>query len=88
MTRYRALRTSRFAEGEGRGRSASALRVTTCACLAGLVVGCAPTVKVQTPDEPIVINLNVKIEHEIRVKVDDELEDLFAENGDLFGEAE
>lgn len=44
---------------------------------------CTPTVKVAT-DEPITINLNVNIQHEIRVKVDRELEDLFAEDSDLF----
>jgi hypothetical protein len=31
-----------------------------------------------------VINLNVKIEHEIRVKVDKDLENLFEENDELF----
>ena len=30
------------------------------------------------------INLNVKIEHEIRVKVDKDLEDLFEEENELF----
>jgi len=46
--------------------------------------GCTPTVKIEAPKEPIVINLNVKIEHEVRVKVDRELEDLFNERGELF----
>ena len=46
-------------------------------------IGCSPTVKVAAPSEPITINLNVKIEHEIRVKVDKELNDLF-EDEDLF----
>jgi hypothetical protein len=45
--------------------------------------GCTPTVKVAT-DEPITINLNVNIKHEIRVKVDRELEDLFSQDSDLF----
>lgn len=45
---------------------------------------CTPTVKVEAPDKPITINLNVKIEHEIRVKVDKELEDLFDEDSGLF----
>ena len=49
-----------------------------------LATGCAPTIKVEAPREPIVINLNVKIEHEIRVKVDKELDDLFADNEDIF----
>ncbi len=44
----------------------------------------ACTVKVAAPDKPITINLNVKIEHEIRIKVDKELDDLFAEDSELF----
>lgn len=48
-----------------------------------LAVGCTPTVKVAT-DEPITINLNVNIKHEIRVKVDRELDDLFGSDSDIF----
>ena len=44
---------------------------------------CTPTVKVAT-DEPITINLNVNIKHEILVKVDKELDDLFSEDSELF----
>ncbi len=47
-----------------------------------LISGC--TVKVAAPDKPITINLNVKIEHEVRVKVEQELEDLFSEDSNLF----
>jgi hypothetical protein len=46
--------------------------------------GCNPTVKVEAPDKPIEINLNVKIEHNIRLQVDEELEDLFSEDSDIF----
>jgi hypothetical protein len=49
-----------------------------------LFAGCTPTVKVEAPKEPIEINLNVKIEHHIRVQVDKELEDLFEEDSELF----
>jgi len=49
-----------------------------------LISGCIATVKIEAPSEPIVINLNVKIEHEIRVKVDKELDDLFEEESDIF----
>lgn len=45
---------------------------------------CTPKVAVEAPREPITINLNVKVEHEIHVKVDRELEDLFEEEGELF----
>ena len=47
-------------------------------------LGCTPRVQLEAPKEPIVINLNVKIEHELRVRVDRELEDLFEERGELF----
>ena len=51
-----------------------------------LLAACTPkaTVEVKAPEEPIVINLNVKIEHEIRVKVDKDLENLFEENDEIF----
>ncbi len=52
--------------------------------VAPLLLACSPTVRVETPTEPITINLNVKIDHEIRVKVDRELEGLFSEDSDLF----
>ncbi len=45
---------------------------------------CAPTVQVAAPKEPITINLNVKIQHEIVVKVDKELDTLFSEEDKLF----
>ena len=48
------------------------------------LAACSPTVKVEAPKEPIEINLNVKIEHHIRVQVDKELEDLFEEDSELF----
>ncbi len=46
--------------------------------------GCSPTVKVEAPDKPITINLNVKIEHEIRIKVDRELDQLISQEKGLF----
>jgi len=53
--------------------------------VAGVILAaCQPTVKIVAPDKPIEINLNVKIEQEIRVKVDRELDDLLASNPELF----
>ncbi len=46
--------------------------------------GCNPTVKVEAPDKPIEINLNVKIQHEIRLQVDKELQGLFSEDSEIF----
>jgi hypothetical protein len=48
------------------------------------LAGCNPTVKIEAPDKPIEINLNVKIEHEIRLQIDKELEGLFDEDSDVF----
>ena len=48
------------------------------------VAACTPKVQVEAPKEPITINLNVKIEHEIRVKVDQDLDNLFDKNEDIF----
>lgn len=53
--------------------------------LAGsFLYGCNPTVKVEAPDKPIVINMNIKIDHEIRVKVDRELDSLLDNKQGLF----
>jgi|TARA_B110000438_G_C15591186_1_gene553915 hypothetical protein len=52
--------------------------------LALIIITSACTVKVAAPDKPITINLNVKIEHEVRIKVEKELEDLFSKDSDLF----
>ncbi|MBH0205713.1 MAG: YnbE family lipoprotein [Nitrospira sp.] len=58
----------------------------------GLVIGgivvatgaCTPRVEVMAPDKPITINLNVKIDHEIRVKVDKDLDKVLSEGSGLF----
>ena len=48
------------------------------------LAACQHTVKVEAPKDPIVINLNVKIEQEVRVKVEKDVEDLLEENPDIF----
>ena len=50
-----------------------------------LAAACTPTVKVQAPDKPIEINMNIKIEQEVRVKVEKDLDAAFAEDPELFG---
>lgn len=45
---------------------------------------CAPKVQIIAPDKPIEINLNVKIDQEVRIRLDKEVEDLISENPDLF----
>ena len=52
--------------------------------MAPLAAACSPTVKVEAPDKPIVINLNVKIEQEVRVKVDKDVDNLVKSDPALF----
>ena len=47
-------------------------------------VACTPKVQLEAPKEPITINMNIKIEHEIRVKVDKDLDQLFDKNDEIF----
>ena len=47
-------------------------------------LGCSPTVALQAPDKPLEINLNVKIDHQISVKVDKQLDDVMEKNKDIF----
>lgn len=61
-----------------------ATRVLFTCLIAGLAAGCTPTVKVEAPDKPIVINLNVKIEQEVRIKIDRDVDTLLQDNPDLF----
>lgn len=48
------------------------------------ITACAPTVKVEAPEKPIVINMNINISHEIKVKVDKELENSFNTKQGIF----
>ncbi len=52
-----------------------------------LLAACTPTVKIQAPDKPIEINLNVHIDQEVRIKVDNELNTAFKDHPELFGPA-
>lgn len=57
------------------------------AALCGMVAilgGCSPTVRLEVPDKPIVINLNVKIEQEVRVKLEKGVEEAMQQNPKIF----
>lgn len=58
--------------------------VFSAALMALLCGGCMPTVRIEAPDRPIEINLNVKIDQEVRVRLDKDVEDLITSNPDLF----
>ena len=49
-----------------------------------VITACAPTVKVETPQEPITINLNIKLDADIRVNLEEEAKkDIAANPGTL-----
>ncbi len=52
--------------------------------VAVIISSCSPTVKVQAPDKPIEINLNVKIEHHVKVEIEKDLKQAISKNPDLF----
>lgn len=58
--------------------------IVALACIPALSA-CTPTVKVEAPDKPIEINMNVKIDHEVRVRVEKDLENEISNNPALFG---
>ncbi|MDX1599461.1 YnbE family lipoprotein [uncultured Marinobacter sp.] len=63
-------------------RSRRPLTVSSLMLLLPLALyACTPTVQMAAPKEPITVNLNVKIQHEIYVKVDKEVDELFSEQG-------
>ena len=49
-----------------------------------LLAGCTPRIEIAASKEPITINMNVKIEHEIHIKVDKDVENLLKSHSDLF----
>jgi hypothetical protein len=73
----------------GTGDIASRQKSLCAAFLATLIlmpltVACSPTIKVEAPDKPIVINLNVKIEQEVRVKADKDVENMVKSDPNVF----
>ena len=61
-----------------------ALHAAFFASVVGLAAGCSPTVKVETPKEPITINLNVTLDANIRVQLEEGAREDIAANPDIF----
>ena len=49
-----------------------------------LMTACTPTVKVEAPQEPITINLNIKLDADVRVKLEEEAKKDIESNPDVF----
>ncbi len=59
-------------------------RAAILGLVAGLVVACEPTVKIEAPKEPITINLNIKLDAEVRIKLERQAEEDIGSNPDIF----
>ncbi|HRQ59907.1 MAG TPA: YnbE family lipoprotein [Alphaproteobacteria bacterium] len=58
---------------------------TNLSILAALMLmACTPTVKLEAPDKPIEINLNVNIEHRVKVEIEKDVRQTIKQNKDIF----
>ena len=49
-----------------------------------LMTACTPTVRVEAPKEPITINLNIKLDADVRVKLEEQAKEDIESNPDIF----
>ena len=66
-------------------RAAGVKLALTPILMAVVIVGCSPTVRVEAPEEPIEINVNLRIEQDVRIRIDRELEEVIEGHEDIFG---
>ncbi len=53
--------------------------------LVGIMMSaCTPTVQLQAPEKPIEINLNVNIEHRVKVEIEKDVRESIKKNKDIF----
>lgn len=52
--------------------------------LVALLAACTPTVQVEAPKEPITINLNIKLDAEVRVKLEEAAREDVKKRSDIF----
>ncbi len=70
--------------GKGIGDVNRTSTVVGAALCAMLLSACTPTVKVEAPSEPITINLNIKLDADVRVKLEDQAREDISANPDIF----
>lgn len=76
--------TPRSRGAAGHGLSSLGLKSVALATTLGLLAGCQPTVRVEAPKEPITINLNVKLDAEVRLKLEEQAREEVEANPDIF----
>ena len=65
-------------------RRNTAVQNAALVAILGATLAACTTVKLEGGDKPIEVNLNVKIDQEVRVKLDREIDELIADNPDIF----
>ena len=50
-------------------------KVVAMLAIASALSACSPTVRVEAPQEPITINLNIKLDADVRVKLEKQAKD-------------
>lgn len=65
-----------------------ALRLTAAflcgAAALSILAGCQPTVRVEAPREPITINLNIKLDADVRVRLEEQARQDIVSNPSIF----
>ena len=62
----------------------SKLLLRNIAFVVGGLSACSPRVELALPEKPIEININAKIDHEVKVKVERDVQELLVTQKDLF----
>lgn len=76
-------RATRITPGAAPG-AATRLPLVAACLLALLIASCQPTLKVESPKEPITINLNITLDAEVRLKIEEQAEEVIDSNPDIF----
>jgi len=58
--------------------------LTTVGVIFGMIMVLSACVKIEAPDKPIVINLNINIKQEVVYRLDGDAKDLINEEADIF----
>ena len=67
-----------------RGSDARTPWLAAVALLALVLAACQPTVRIEAPSEPITINLNIKLDADVRLRLQEEAEPDIGENPEIF----
>lgn len=69
---------ARFQGGDIRWRAAAGILLT------GALIACQPRVQVEAPKEPITINLNIKLDADVRVRLEERAKEDIQRNPGIF----